>query len=490
MSHSIGAPRLRVKTGCQTCRTSKKKCDEGRPVCQRCLSLGWKCEWPTPESLIDRRRATLRKRRPGRWRRQQQLNATVADDPNVEGPRCSEVVRICNTSASLAHQALSRDIKPHIFKYFIDEYYDLILLPKCHPKYYWTFFREIERLLPKYQTLQSTVLANAASHLDSTIESASLQELSLTYYSQALQGLQELLGSAPQLEENNGLLISIMLLYTLGVTGKSAYGDIPGHMKAAAKIATLRYFERQAATSQRFERLVLESVLYSMFMTSMGLWSEDFNSNNTFDLTFWLRAEQSLNRTNVFPASFPGVDSPVIGVPPGLLKLLLFIRQLRNGSAISNAYLLADLRSEISRWEHSIICRPGPDSPGLDESEDVQCQLARDAASLFIITASILTQKMVDGDLGTTIPQVHDPDSWELRRAMSILRKYQENETWSRFFTSTIPVYTMGFFTARSEDIHLIRQDLQRRWDFTKFGHLLLCRSDLEATWARRGCAG
>lgn len=274
------------------------------------------------------------------------------------------------------------------------------------------------------------------------------------------------------------------------MTSQGAYSDIPGHMKAAAKIVTLRYFKHHAATSQRFERLVLESVLYSMFMTSMGLWSEDFNSNDTFDLTFWLRAEQSLNQTNDFPASFPGVDSPVIGVPTGLLKLLLFIRQLRYSSTISNAVLLSDLRSKISRWEHSIICSPGPDCPEFDDFEDVQSQIARDAASLFIITASILTEQMVGGDLSTTIPQVHDPDSWELRRAMSILRRYQDNETWSKFFTSTIPVYTIGFFMTRNEDINLIRQDLQRRWDFTKFGHILLCRSDLEATWARRGRTG
>lgn len=118
----------------------------------------------------------------------------------------------------MAHQASSRDTTPFIFKHFVDKYYGLTLVPNCHPEYYWTFFFELERLLPECRSLQYTVLANAALHLHSTIESTHMQELSLMYYSQALQVLQEILGPNLQLEHNNGLLMSIMLLYTLGVS--------------------------------------------------------------------------------------------------------------------------------------------------------------------------------------------------------------------------------------------------------------------------------
>ncbi|PTB62319.1 hypothetical protein BBK36DRAFT_1129295 [Trichoderma citrinoviride] len=36
--------RRRVKTGCQTCKKRRVKCDEGRPACQRCLSTGRVCD--------------------------------------------------------------------------------------------------------------------------------------------------------------------------------------------------------------------------------------------------------------------------------------------------------------------------------------------------------------------------------------------------------------------------------------------------------------
>lgn len=34
----------RTRTGCWTCRTRRKKCDEGRPFCQACQVLGLVCE--------------------------------------------------------------------------------------------------------------------------------------------------------------------------------------------------------------------------------------------------------------------------------------------------------------------------------------------------------------------------------------------------------------------------------------------------------------
>lgn len=51
------------KVGCGECKQRKIKCDEGRPVCQRCLRLGKQCKYPDSEmdakcsSAFDRRRS-------------------------------------------------------------------------------------------------------------------------------------------------------------------------------------------------------------------------------------------------------------------------------------------------------------------------------------------------------------------------------------------------------------------------------------------------
>lgn len=113
---------------------------------------------------------------------------------------------------------LFRDITPFICNHFVNEYYSVILLPNCHPEYYWGLLNEIQRIMPQCQSLTYTVLANAAAHLHSISGSAQMHELAIGYYSQAIHHLQVFLRLTPRLRDDNALLISVMLLYTLAVS--------------------------------------------------------------------------------------------------------------------------------------------------------------------------------------------------------------------------------------------------------------------------------
>lgn len=46
-------PRLRTKTGCLTCRSRRKKCDEAQPHCSACSKLGLRCRW-SQETQVDK----------------------------------------------------------------------------------------------------------------------------------------------------------------------------------------------------------------------------------------------------------------------------------------------------------------------------------------------------------------------------------------------------------------------------------------------------
>lgn len=50
----------RVRTGCLTCRSRKKKCDEARPICTGCKRNGLNCTWPQPKRSPPRTRAKAR----------------------------------------------------------------------------------------------------------------------------------------------------------------------------------------------------------------------------------------------------------------------------------------------------------------------------------------------------------------------------------------------------------------------------------------------
>lgn len=41
----MARPRLRTKTGCNTCRSRRKKCDESKPSCGYCSGRGIDCNW-------------------------------------------------------------------------------------------------------------------------------------------------------------------------------------------------------------------------------------------------------------------------------------------------------------------------------------------------------------------------------------------------------------------------------------------------------------
>ncbi|KAI1334583.1 hypothetical protein F5Y15DRAFT_429265 [Xylariaceae sp. FL0016] len=52
------APR-RVRTGCLKCRTRRRKCDEGKPRCQRCIAGGFECVYGTRLSFLAKNSFTL-----------------------------------------------------------------------------------------------------------------------------------------------------------------------------------------------------------------------------------------------------------------------------------------------------------------------------------------------------------------------------------------------------------------------------------------------
>jgi hypothetical protein len=123
-------------------------------------------------------------------------------------------------SESAAHRVLRHDLEGVLSRHFVEKYYDLLLLPNCHPEFHHGWIHEMGDLMLQHKSLQYSVLACAASHIHFIDASSPMQELALTYYSQAIRGLSEILAmsSASQpIENNNGLLMSVMLLYLHGV---------------------------------------------------------------------------------------------------------------------------------------------------------------------------------------------------------------------------------------------------------------------------------
>lgn len=266
--------------------------------------------------------------------------------------------------------------------------------------------------------------------------------------------------------------------------GMGTYTDIPMHVHAATRILTLRLLSRDRTIEHLFDRLAVESVLYQMFLVTTGLWSRPPEEGSHFDAEFWLRAEELLDRSTIFPGRSTSFNSPVLGVPVSLFRLSLTLRQQYRADAPPDMNVLRRIRDEVEDHEALLLCE-STDSPNEEDIWRSKEVYYRDTKYLYTLIVSLLFEQLSRHD-GTPVRLPEPGDSWQVRRAIGILRRYEHADGWSRSFIGNWPVYTLGLFAESLEDRQFIQNDLQRRWDLTKFAQPFRFREDLEAIWAER----
>ncbi len=269
--------------------------------------------------------------------------------------------------------------------------------------------------------------------------------------------------------------------------GRGTYTDIPRHVNAAIRILKLRLMDQPFSISQPFDRLAVESVLYQIFLVTMGTWSDPYELDYNFDPTFWQQAENLLSQSKLFPGPSIVTNSPVLGVPLALFKLALSIKQLWRSPFRQDEEVLDGLKVEMGEWERSIPS-DDQDVSSPQKLPDDQFPLYRDATYMYILVSSLLVQQVVEDRVSEAgVPEPAVLDSWQVQKAVEVLRGNQENEEWARCYIGNWPVYTLGFFLSSPSDVKVVWGDMQRRWDLMRFSQLGRFRMELETIWTRRG---
>jgi hypothetical protein len=482
--------KLRGKTGCLSCkyyeiiqssiadqlgRHRRKKCDERRPVCARCAMSGRVCDWPNIKQLVDRR---------------------YTSHPQSRYGTGDNITLISLQSEQTAREQLTIDLEVIISRHFIEEYYCFLLLPNCHRAFRDGWIGEIKELMTSDESLRYSVLANAASHIHNRDANPSMQSISLQYYSRSLRGLTIILDQAsnPYLASCNALLMSVMLLYLHGCMGKGTYLDIPPHLHAAMRVISLRLFETPITILRPFDHLALESVLYQKFLTNTVLWS-DRSPLTDFDLLFWLKAEHFLNKTVMFPNKPHSLNSPVLGVPVALYRLAIQAKQACQVPEICTGSEMWRVHAEIQEWEAVVRGRRPVDLAIKEHTLSRQQSYYDGATHLYTLIISLLLEQAtkkfgiikLTRDHTAQLPEAVPQDTWQIQKALHILRAFEFDDGWSSCYVGNWPVYTIGFFLNKFEDIRLVRNEMDRRWASTKFMQIARFRDDLETTWSARG---
>ncbi|KAL7911444.1 hypothetical protein GGI35DRAFT_442807 [Trichoderma velutinum] len=485
---------LRSKTGCLTCRQRRMKCDEALPICGCCIFSRRKCQWPTAADLLDRRFASHCQSRHRSIRVQAngaKNGIEDSDQPREEGNE-GRLRTIPNpnpyvlSESGVAHRAASRHLEFVISRHFVERYCCLTLLPSCHPDFYDRWLREIQNLMVSHRSVYYSVLACAASHIYLIDANSPMQELAITYYSNAIKDTSTLLATTSHLERHNALLVSVIFLYIHGCIGQGTYADVPRHVKAATQILKLWHLKEPVKFNRLLDRLAIESILYQVFLTTMGLWSDFALHDFNFDSDVWAQGESLLNRWRpLFPGSPTSFNSPVLGIPVSLFRTIILLRQQWQTPLSLNPDILKQIQIEVESWEFTLLCEQEPDFLGEDHPKDQNSQekYYKDAGWLYIIIASLLLEQLPRQDFRSCYPRKVPCNNWRIRTAIRILEQYNEDDGWARFFISNWPVYTLGVFISSDVDKRIIEYDLKRRWELTRFAQNTRFSQDLASIW-------
>lgn len=174
--------------------------------------------------------------------------------------------------------------------------------------------------------------------------------------------------------------------------------------------------------------------MYQIFLVTTGSWSDPTEVDNYhFDAEFWLQAEHLLGRSTLFPGRPISFNSPVLGIPLPLYRLVLSIQHLFRHPLRRDPETLAQIRSELAGFEAAVLCDQDLDSTcvaGTDHPDqgagcdrDIVCgrgnsgynhALYKDSAYLYILISSILIEQlyepMKEDDDGEVEGDGHDND--------------------------------------------------------------------------------
>lgn len=281
--------------------------------------------------------------------------------------------------------------------------------------------------------------------------------------------------------------------------GQGTYFDIPPHLTAAIEIIKQRLLHAPLKISRPFDRLAVESVLYQVFLVSTGLWSTDQSPLLNFDLDFWTRSERLLERSVFFAGQPNSLNSPVLGVPAPLYRLAIQAKDMYQAPQAYNEQALGELKSEVEAWEAIVLCDKEFDRLGVNGASNPYQIYYESASYLYTLVVSLLLEQISASasmhEAGVNeraplerrqAPSIAATGSWQLQKAMQIIKKHHGDDNWTGCYIGNWPVYTLGCFLSQPEHIDLVREDMKRRWEITKFTQVTRFWEDLESVWTAR----
>ncbi|RDW56345.1 hypothetical protein BP5796_13256 [Coleophoma crateriformis] len=502
--YTTSKARLRTKTGCLTCRKRKLKCGEERPSCSKCSIAGRQCEWPKSGDLRDRRHCLPS----NQLQSVMLMNGILGDDSRKDAEFAERGLYEAGQAKNLhlyrspnMPTTIRSNLEAGLIHYYLDTFVSIVLLSNLDPRFYSEYRWHVVNLALNCDTVKCAVLACCATNKYMRSKDVRFHKLSMTYYSQAIEGVNQMIAQLSSADGSPGdaLLTAVIYMYINTLWGSEVAQDAPKHVAGAMQLIKMRYADRSSPLymTRPFDRVTTESVLYQSFLLSL---------RHPFELDFQVD-EDYLARTESIYSSLTQLDpstaahSPVLGAPLPFYRLLLNIIQYHSSDKQLDPSVLAKMKSEMNYWETALMTR---------DKSDTESPLAQnphmDTVGLYILAGSLLLDWIIelpdsqsridifslssggklDDDCSISDNSSSKKPRWQLVQGLRILQGPCIHENWAHSFLGPWPMLIFGYAVETKEDIELIKKVLDIMWHRLGYGEIERTSKELERLWRLR----
>ncbi|PLB39024.1 Zn(II)2Cys6 transcription factor [Aspergillus candidus] len=455
---------LRTKTGCLICRRRRKKCDESKPRCERCIKSGRQCHWPSAGQHLDKRHRFRSHESPHEPSRAGRF--AYRDTAPCELP-CTIP---CHRQLSIA-RVFDSDSESRLLAHFVERLCPLLFLTTGHPAFQGDCISYGIELSIRFEAARTGVLACSALHLYSLTLDRRLKAVALNYYSATVSSVYRVFQSINTATcpkdfftscdgRYDALMLSIVSLYLYGhLTGESDYGqDIAQHVVGAMQLLRSRLALK--GINRPFDWVIAESIFYQLFMLSVR-YASDWTLR--VDEEIWNEAF----RCSIFPDSPPIANRPILGIPVSLCRFIARIARLCHGPLPHYIpEFVSLLQHEMRDWESWLLPLDSSDRAVFYNAVPIEPNPVDDTTVMYVLAASILLERfstLPDGLSLETSFQSNFGPSKRREHALGLVRQLILDVRWAKNYLAAWPTMIIGTLVETEEDASLLKQDSDQR---------------------------
>ncbi|KAH1548702.1 hypothetical protein KXX57_001465 [Aspergillus fumigatus] len=442
---------LRTMTGCLTCRSRKKKCDESGSPCQNCVQRKIECVWPG-------RRAGLLAHSGG-----SSVSAESASETECQVVRTQTPSMITLSNGPASYSSVLTPANSQLFHFLQTIFLPQLIHPVTTGAVNELVTRESLRWAFQSPFCMHALLACAAAEIP--VNNPQYRRMAELHYIEAVAGLRQSLVPTADSSQWTVVLWTVLMLCIYERSKPHHSQGVDVHLAGAAQLIQL-YFQRKTPDASIIEtgawaRVFLESFVFHV-ATSIPFQLTSTRST-TIDSAFALA--KSILEVVCRPQISVDATSPVLGVPPKLFQYVYTIARMYERYPDSvDLRQCKELEQDLRRWDTLMAVTATPE--------------LLTGPRLYVLCSRILLNRLLNLDNRTDDLVVSELVS----QAMVLVTQLQPALDYFAEYYSW-PFLVLGTCAEKQSHRQILLSQIQGFWQATNNGTMKRLENMLTAHW-------